>query len=222
HDRTERDLHDVKTRMAMSEQSMREFCDTFSKLQRIVGNAEARQPCLKVDAIGSFDRAADPCTFWRGCASAFSVDELTASLECCFSAAEVTLDHIAFNTTGLGSGTPSRSLAARCWLNSEPVVFIHLYVMVATGVNLKLWREIQVKRLAKIIQDRFPTMDIHIYRSQGCLTSQNEALVQLHVGATADEPTRLQWTAAAVRLDIDDERQRCIRTGFESSFADAL
>ena len=101
HERTERDLADTKSRIAATEVAARELRVSVDKLQKIVAEAESRTPCIDVASQGTWDRAADPCTFWFGAASPFGTEDLKLALAPWLADSQVSLEQVSFNTTGI-------------------------------------------------------------------------------------------------------------------------
>ena len=76
--------------------------------------------------------------------------------------------------------------------------------------------------LGALINQRFDQFTLRLQRSHGYITHENEVTVQLLVGSSPDEPTKMRWTEAAVRLGINDDQQSNIRIAFESFFPNTL
>ena len=243
HERTERDLADTKIRVAASEVATKELRDSVDKLEKIVAEAESRNPSIDVANLGSWDRAADPCTFWFGAASPFGLEDLKRAIAPWLADSQVTIEQVSFNSTGvlrrhsftLTGGTVVAEPRARRLHESLHVgrIWRDFKITIGNSAPSSLYvsadksprtvrREVQLKRMGALINQRFEQFTLRLQRSQGYITYENEVVVQLLVGSSPDEPTKVRWTAAAVRLGINDGHQSNIRIAFESSFSDAL
>ena len=100
HEATERTISAVSARTAMLETANLELKQSVSKLESIVSQAEARAPALNLDALGSWNRDADPSVFWCSSAQEFNQPELESALKDWFQAANVEPGHVIYNTVG--------------------------------------------------------------------------------------------------------------------------
>eukprot|EP00959_Pyramimonas_sp_CCMP1952_P367405 7695338-Pyramimonas_sp.AAC.1 len=117
-ERAERDLQSTKRRVEKTEAATRELRESVAKLQRIVGEAEARNPCLDITNT-AFDRQADPCTFWCGAATTVSTEEFKTAPTAWLRDANVTFEQISSTAQDWTRSTASPSRAARWWRNPE-------------------------------------------------------------------------------------------------------
>ena len=243
HERTERDLADTKIRVAASEVATKELRDSVGKLEKIVAEAESRNPSIDVANLGTWDRAADPCTFWFGAASPFGLEDLKRAIAPWLANSQVNIEQVSFNSTDvlrrhsftLTGGTVVAEPRARRLHDSIHVGRIWRDFNITSGNSAPsslyvsadksprtVRREVQLKRLGALISKRFDQFTLRLQRSQGYITYENEVIVQLLVGTSPDELTKIRWTAAAVRMGLNADQQSNIRIAFENTFSDAL
>ena len=242
HSRTEREVTIVKTRMDKAEADNTELKASVARLQSIVSEAEARVPSLDITSPGAWNREPDPVTFWCGSSVPMAENDIKQALADWFRAAGVTDAQISFNTVGplrrhsfsVVGGTLLAEPRARKlfdalrigkdWRDFSVSVDGTSYPLYVSGDKSPkmVRREVQIKKLAKLLQAKTNLADVKVHRSGGYLSYKGDVLVQILVGAVSDQATTMRWAAAAVTHNIDDTMQNAIAVEFTAAFADPL
>ena len=242
HDRTERDNFAVKDRMDKADAANYELKASFDRLQTIVTEAEARAPSLDVTNPKAWNREPDPVTFWCGASVPMAETDVKLALADWFRAAGVQDAQISFNTAGLlrrhsfslVGGTLLAEPRAKklyealrigkAWRDFSVTMGGTTYPLYVNGDKSPkmVRREIQIKRLAKVLQSKSNLADVKVRRAGGYLSFNGDVLVQLMVGSVADQATTLRWAVAAATHNIDNEMQKAIAEEFAAAYADPL
>ena len=82
-------------------------------------------------------------------------------------------------------------------------------------------QEIQLKKLAKIINNANQDISPKIHRTDGYLSSDNQPIVRLHVGVRPENATKIQWSDAAEGAGLTPAMQSACDEALAAAFADA-
>ena len=242
HDRSEREIVAVKDRMDKAEAANYELKASVARLQTIVTEAEARVPSLDVTNPGAWNREPDPVTFWCGSSNPMVENDVKLALADWFRAAGIQDSQISFNTAGpqrrhsfslIGGTLVAEPRARKLYEALRIGKDWRDFSVTVDGTTSPLYvngdkspkmvrREVQIKRLAKVLQSKANLADVKIHRAGGYLSFNGDVLVQLMVGNTADQASTLRWAAAAVTHHIDNDMQNAIAEELAAAFADPL
>ena len=236
-DHAENDIVSLKQRVSASEIESKNLNEAVDKLKTSLAQAEAQVPSLDVSNIGSWDRAPHIGTFWIGSSVDITQAALKSSTAEWFSAANIDVSMVRYNNsapakrvsiTVLGSDTVAVPRAqalhhhlriGRDWRNFS---FSGVPMYVSADKSPKLVRqEIQLKRLAKIINHANQDISPKIHRTDGHLSVDNQPIVRIHVGARPEIATKVQWSDAAEGSGLTPAMQTSCTDALAAAFADA-
>ena len=82
-------------------------------------------------------------------------------------------------------------------------------------------QEIQLKKLARIINNAKQDLSPKIHRTDGHLSIDNVPIVRIHVGSRPEIATKIQWSDAAEGAGLTPAMQSSCADALAAAFADA-
>ena len=236
-DYVDSDFISLKQRVSASEDKAKNLNAAMDKLKTSLAHAEAQVPLRDVSNIGTWDRAPHIGTFWFGA----NVDITQAALKSAtaewFSAANIDMSMVRYNYSAPAKRVSITVIGAdKVAVPRAQALHYHLRIgrewrkfslngvplFVSADKSPRLVRqEIQLKKLAKIINNANQNLSLRIHRADGHLSIDNMPIARIMVGARPEIPTKVQWSDAAEAAGIPTGLQSHCSEALAATFADA-
>eukprot|EP00959_Pyramimonas_sp_CCMP1952_P450459 9432098-Pyramimonas_sp.AAC.1 len=83
-------------------------------------------------------------------------------------------------------------------------------------------QEVQLKKLNKLINGKFPTLETRVHRAGGFLSVDGAPIVQVTAGAAPDAATQVRWSDAAAPAGTPITEHAPLATALAAAFANPL